>query len=106
MIERKVGCRGLDVKCALLMEWRCTCCTGDHVGASAWLALLLWTSMCLGELGIMHQSALIFVLWAMLFSLPALYVASKRALDALIEESFRFIVSAANGGAPHLPALR
>lgn len=75
------------------------------MGASVWLALLLWTTMCLGELGIMHQSALIFVLWTMLFSLPVLYVASKRVLDALIEESFRFIISAANGGTPFLLSL-
>eukprot|EP00884_Botryococcus_braunii_P001770 jgi/Botrbrau1/11594/Bobra.247_1s0014.1 len=71
---------------------------GDPVGASAWLALTLWGIMCFGELRFIDQSAMLILLWGMLFSLPPLYVASKRALDALIDELLRFVISVANGG--------
>jgi hypothetical protein len=73
---------------------------GDPVGASAWLALTLWGIMCFGELRFIEQSAMLILLWGMLFSLPPLYVASKRALDALIDELLRFVISVANGGSP------
>lgn len=72
------------------------------MGASVWLAITLWSIMCFGEIGFIDQSAMLILLWGLLFSLPPLYVASKRVLDALIDESLRFLISVANGGNPHL----
>jgi hypothetical protein len=56
--------------------------------------------MCLGELGLLSQSALVILLWTALFALPPLYSTSQQALDALIDEAIGFIKAVIDGGKP------
>lgn len=63
-----------------------------------WLGLCLWLVICVGELGWVTQSSLALWLWTALFTLPGLYVTSRSALDALVDEGVLFILSAIQGG--------
>lgn len=57
------------------LEWRvAVCITGrDSVGTRVWVGLLLWATMCVGELRLVSQSVLAMYLWIALFTLPYLY---------------------------------
>ena len=61
------------VSCSGLI-WDWVCDTGrDSVGTRVWLGLLLWATMCVGELRLVSQSVLAMYLWIALFTLPYLY---------------------------------
>lgn len=69
------------------------------MGTTVWLALTLWMTMCVGELGIVSQSVLVMYVWIALFTLPYLYRACRHALDALVEETLLFVAEVIRGGA-------
>ncbi|CAL8467263.1 g6799 [Coccomyxa elongata] len=70
----------------------------DSVGATVWLALVLWLVMCVGELGVVSQSVLAMYAWIALFALPYFYRTCRHALDALVEETLLFIAEVVRGG--------
>ncbi|BDA40448.1 hypothetical protein COCOBI_01-1010 [Coccomyxa sp. Obi] len=70
----------------------------DSVGATVWLALVLWLVMCVGELGVVSQSVLAMYAWIALFLLPYFYRACRHALDALVEETLLFVAEVIRGG--------
>ncbi len=43
------------------------------MGTRVWLGLLLWATMCVGELRLVSQSVLVMYLWIALFTVPYLY---------------------------------
>ena len=67
-------------------------------GSRVWLGFCLWLTICIGELGWVSQSSLALWLWVALFTLPGVYLTSRAALDALVDESVTFLLSALNGG--------
>ena len=67
-------------------------------GSRVWLGFCLWLTICIGELGLVSQSSLALWLWMALFILPGVYTTCRAALDALVDESVTFLLSALNGG--------
>lgn len=74
----------------------------DSVGATVWLALVLWLVMCVGELGVVSQSVLAMYAWIALFALPYFYRTCRHALDALVEETLLFVAEVVRGGGDRL----
>lgn len=74
------------------------CAARSSKSSRVWLGLCLWLVICIGELGWLNQSSLSLWLWVALFALPRLYVTSRTALDALVDDSLAFVLSAVHGG--------
>ena len=70
----------------------------DGLGTRVWLGLALWAVALAGEARVLSQSALALVLWTALFALPPAYVASRAALDALVDEAVLFVGEVLRGG--------
>jgi len=62
-------------------------CAGQDWVATAWLAVVLWLYMALGETRLLSQPRMAMVAWAALFGLPLAYVRFRALAHAVAEEA-------------------
>lgn len=79
----------------------------DSVGTRVWLGLLLWATMCVGELRLVSQSVLAMYLWIALFTLPYLYRQARPSCAGFCGRAAHGVTGAhhtAGKGARHAPS--
>lgn len=60
--------------------------SADSFMTSFWVAASLWTVLFLGEIRIFNQAVVLALVYLALFTLPYMYMQSRRMLDALLED--------------------
>ncbi len=62
-------------------------CAGQDRVATAWLAVVMWLYMALGETRLLSQPRMTMVAWAALFGLPPAYVRFRALAHAAADEA-------------------